>query len=83
MNRIKGAISFTKRFKLVSFCIALITLFLPSAYGFTPQPGSPLASRSHPRLHITENTLPGQKPTLTGLGREVYDTLKANGAYPK
>ena len=64
MNRIKGAISFTKRFKLVSFCIALMTLFLPSAYGFTPQPGSPLASRSHPRLHITENTLPGLRQAI-------------------
>ncbi len=36
----------------------IIILFVSAASAFTPQPGSPLALHSHPRLHITQATIP-------------------------
>ena len=34
-------------------------------------------------ISFTDNMMVGQKPTLSGMGRYVYDALKANGAYSK
>ncbi len=45
-------------------------LFLQSAWcqistnAFIPSPGSPLAKRSHPRLHITQETIPVVKQAI-------------------
>jgi len=37
------------------FILFLIPL---AAFAYTPQPGSPLANHSHPRLHLTQASLP-------------------------
>jgi hypothetical protein len=54
---------FTRFFiqKILPNCIKLCTLyfflFLSTAYCFSPQPGSPLSKRVHPRLHLTQQTI--------------------------
>ncbi len=54
----------------------LFLLSLPAlALGFTPQPDSPLANHSHPRLHLTQKNLPAFRQELGKYFNKEYQQL--------
>ena len=63
MNR-----QFVKLFLIFTFS----AFFVPLAWGFTPQPNSPLAKHEHPRMHITVETIPHWRSVLADHYKSEY-----------
>jgi len=59
-NRFSNSILVLNLLLIIFFQVFLLS----SVFAFTPQPGSPLANGSHPRLHITQESIPGIRNAL-------------------
>jgi len=58
------------RYAIIMLAAGLLLPYI--AMGYTPAPGSPLAKNKHPRLHITEATLPDFQARITKDYRSEY-----------
>ena len=66
-------------FKIFVFILLSVNMPL-SIWAFTPQPGSPLANHTHPRLHITQQDIPQIRSVLSTEYQNEYQDY-VNSAY--